>query len=182
LVNLTFVLLSTVLFSTLFSLSAYAASINITSIKNEFINYENASEGIKIDYPKGWTPIKQYGLAFLSPKENYSDTFREGLVVAKGSIVNESIDKLAERVLRFYNSSLIDFRLNESKGITIHGNPAQSLIYTFSIPDNGTIKALDLGTTENNRVHVFRYTAQESKFDSYLPTIKRMIDSFKSLE
>ena len=98
------------------------------------------------------------------------------------SIVNESIDKLADRVLRFYNSSLIDFHLVESKGMTIHGNPAQSLIYTFSIPDNGTIKALDLGTTENNRVHVFRYTAQESKFDSYLPAIERMIDSFKSVE
>jgi hypothetical protein len=71
-------------------------------------------------------------------------------------------------VLRFYNSSLIDFQLIESKGITIHGNPSQSLISTFSIPDNGTIKALDLGTTENNPVHVFRYTAQESKFDFYL--------------
>jgi hypothetical protein len=118
----------------------------------------------------------------LSPKENDSDTFREGLVVARGSIVNESIDKLADRVLRFYNSSLVDFQLTESKGITIHGNPAQSLIYTFSILGNGTIKALDLGTKENNRVHVFRYTAQESKFDSYLPTIQRMIDSFKSME
>ncbi len=47
------------------------------------------------------------------------------------------------------------------------------------VPDNGTIKALDLGTKENNRVHVFRYTAQESKF---APTIERMIDSFKSEE
>jgi hypothetical protein len=88
--------------------------------------------------------VKQYGLAFLSPKENDSDIFREGLVVAKGSVVNESIDKLADRVLRFYNSSLIDFQLIESKGITIHGNPAQSLIYTFSIPGNGTVKALIL--------------------------------------
>ena len=93
----------------------------------------------------------------------------KGLVVAIGSVANESIDKLADRVLRFYNSSLIDFQLIDSKGMTIHGNPAQSLIYTFLIPDNGTIKALDLGTKENNRIHVFRYTAQESKFDSYLP-------------
>ena len=172
-------------FSAQFSVcvSTPAGAFNYTtSSENKFVTYENSTEGTKIDYPKGWTVIRQYGLAFLSPKENDSDTFREGLVVARGSIVNESIDKLADRVLRFYNSSLIDFRLNESKGITIHGNPAQSLIYTFSIPGNGTIKAMDLGTTENNRVHVFRYTAQESKFDSYLPTIESMIDSFKSVE
>ena len=38
----------------------------------------------------------QYGLAFLSPKENDSDTFREGSVVARGSIINETLDKLAD--------------------------------------------------------------------------------------
>ena len=175
-----FFLLSVVFFSALFSvlISTSVGAINYTpNGENKFVTYENSTEGTKIGYPKGWTVIRQYGLAFLPTKENDSDTFREGLVV----VVNESIDKLADRVLKFYNSSLIDFRLNESKGITIHGNPAQSLIYTFSIADNGTIKAMDLGTTENNRVHVFRYTAQESKFDSYLPTIERMIDSFKSV-
>ena len=96
-VNLRFVLLIHVFFSTY---SQYhicsAAFTNITSVKNEFITYENTTEGIKIDYPKGWTVIKQYGLAFLSPKENDYDTFREGLVVARGAIVNESIDKLAD--------------------------------------------------------------------------------------
>jgi hypothetical protein len=170
-------------FSMLVLVSVSAGVINyIQGSANEFVTYENSTEGVKIDYPKGWSVIRQYGLAFLSPKENDSDSFREGLVVARGPVVNESIDKLADRVLRFYNLSLIDFRLNESKGITIHGSPAQSLIYTFTIPDNGTIKALDLGTRENNRVHVFRYTAQESKFDHYLPTIERMIASFKSVE
>ena len=67
-------------FSAIFLISLTAEAINnSTSVKNEFIAYENASEGIKIDYPKGWTAVKQYGLAFLSPKENESDTFREGL-------------------------------------------------------------------------------------------------------
>lgn len=168
------------LFAVIFFIPAFAEGNNVTSNQNEFITYENATQGIKIDYPKGWTPIIQYGIAFLSPKENDSDTFREGLVVAKNSLVNESIDKLADRVLSFYNSSLVDFQLIQSKGVRFHGNPAQSLIYTFSIPGNGTLKAMDFGTTENNHILVFRYTAQESKFDSYLPTIERMIDSFKS--
>ena len=124
-------------FSAQFSVcvSTPAGAINYTtSSENKFVTYENSTEGTKIDYPKGWTVIRQYGLAFLSPKENDSDTFREGLVVARGSIINETLDKLADRVLRFYNSSLIDFRLNESKGITIHGNPAQSLITLSQFP------------------------------------------------
>jgi len=74
--------------------SVSAGVINyIQGSANEFVTYENSTEGVKIDYPKGWSVIRQYGLAFLSPKENDSDSFREGLVVARGPVVNESIDK-----------------------------------------------------------------------------------------
>jgi len=167
----------------LYSLSAFGAD-NITSSKSQitedqFVTYDNSTQGIKIDYPKGWTVIEQ-GLAFLSPKENDSDTFREGLRVTGGSVVNETIDKLAESVLRFYNSTMKDFHLVESKDVIFHGNPAHVLIYTFSIPGNGTLKAMDFGTIESNIIHVFQYVAQEDKFDSYLPTIQKMIDSFKA--
>ena len=167
----------------LYSLSAFGAD-NVTSNKSQitedqFVTYDNSTQGIKIDYPKGWTVIEQ-GLAFLSPKENDSDTFREGLRVTGGSVVNETIDKLADSVLRFYNSTMKDFHLVESKDAIFHGNPAHVLIYTLSIPGNGTLKAMDFGTIESNIIHVFQYLAQENKFDSYLPTIQRMIDSFKA--
>ena len=167
----------------LFSLSAFGAD-NVTSNKSQisedqFVTYNNSTQGIKIDYPKGWTIIEQ-GLAFLSPKENDSDTFREGLRVTGGSVVNETIDKLADSVSRFYNSTMKDFHLVESKDVIFHGNPAHSLIYTFSVPGNGTLKAMDFGTIERNIIHVFQYIAQENKFDSYLPTIQRMIDSFEA--
>ena len=118
-------------------------------------------------------------MGFFSPKENDSDTFQEGLLVSKGPHGNQSIDKLASGVLAIYNSSLPNFKLIESKGLTFHGNPAQNLIYTFN-PGNGTIKVLESGATENNSIYIFQYRAQENKFDSYLPTIQRMIDSFKA--
>jgi hypothetical protein len=53
-----FVLLIVVFFSALFSVcvSTSVGAINYTtSSENEFITYENSTEGIKIDYPKGWT-------------------------------------------------------------------------------------------------------------------------------
>jgi eukaryotic-like serine/threonine-protein kinase len=180
---ISFALVAIMLAVPLYSLSAFGAD-NVTSNKSQitedqFVTYDNSTQGIKIDYPKGWTVIEQ-GLAFLSPKENDSDTFREGLRVTGGSVVNETIDKLADSVLRFYNSTMKNFHLVESKDVIFHGNPAHALIYTFSIPGNGTLKAMDFGTIESNIIHVFQYLAQENKFDSYLPTIQRMIDSFKA--
>ncbi len=167
----------------LFSQSSFGAD-NVTSNKSQisedqFVTYDNSTQGIKIDYPKDWTVVTQFGLGFFSPKENDSDTFREGLIVSKGPHGNESIDTLAAGVLKIYNSSLPSFKLIESKGLTIHGNPAQNLIYTFN-PGNGTIKVLESGATENNSIYIFQYRAQENKFDSYLPTIQKMIDSFKA--
>jgi hypothetical protein len=167
----------------LYSLSAFGAD-NVTSNKSQitvdqFVTYDNSTRGIEIDYPKDWTVIDQFGLGFFSPKENDSDTFQEGLLVSKGPHGNQSIDKLAAGVLAIYNSSLPNFKLIESKGLTFHGNPAQNLIYTFN-PGNGTIKVLESGATENNSIYIFQYRAQENKFDSYLPTIQRMIDSFKA--
>ena len=190
---ISFALVAIMLSVPLYSLSAFGAD-NVTSNKSQitedqFVTYDNSTQGIKIDYPKGWTVIEQ-GLAFLSPKENDSDTFREGLRVTGGSVVNETIDKLADSVLRFYNSTMKNFHLVESKDVIFHGNPAHVLIYTFSIPGNGTLKAMipgngtlkamDFGTIESNIIHVFQYLAQENKFDSYLPTIQRMIDSFRA--
>ena len=72
----------------LYSLSAFGAD-NVTSNKSQitedqFVTYDNSTRGIKIDYPKGWTVIDQFGLGFFSPKENNSDTFREGLSYPKG--------------------------------------------------------------------------------------------------
>ena len=84
--NFGFILTIVALFAAIFFIPVFAEGINDASSKNEFVTYENSTQGIKIDYPKGWTPIIQYGIAFLSPKENDSDTFREGLVVAKNSL------------------------------------------------------------------------------------------------
>ena len=64
-----------------------------------FLTYENPSLGIKIEYPKDWTPMDQDGFRFLSPKENDSDTFREYLVVARGQ-VNQLIDNLTALLKR----------------------------------------------------------------------------------
>ena len=97
---ISFALVAIMLSVPLFSLSAFGAD-NVTSNKSQitedqFVTYDNSTRGIKIDYPKGWTVIDQFGLAFFSPKENDSDTFREGLLVSKGPHGNQSIDKLAD--------------------------------------------------------------------------------------
>ena len=83
-----FTLVAIMLSVPLYSLSAFGTD-NVTSNKSQitedqFDTYDNATQGIKIDYPKGWTVIDQFGLdklALFSPKENASDKFQEGLIV-----------------------------------------------------------------------------------------------------
>jgi hypothetical protein len=42
------------------------------------------------------------------------------------------------------------------------------------------IMRVRIQTDEN--IHIFSYSAQQSKFENYLPTIKKMITSFKQLQ
>ena len=119
----------------LYSLSAFGAD-NVTSNKSQitedqFVTYDNSTRGIKIDYPKGWTVIDQFGLGFFSPKENDSDTFREGLLVSKGPHGNESIDKLAAGVLASLQFIVTKLQTHRIKGIDLSWKSSSKLDIHF---------------------------------------------------
>lgn len=76
--------------------------------------------------------------------------------------------------------SLIDFELNESTTITVAGgNPAHKMVYTNVEENNIQTKTMQVLTIKNDKIYLITYTAEQRKYDSYLPTIQKMIDSFR---
>ena len=41
------------------------------------------------------------------------------------------------------------------------------------------MRAMDVGTVKGNNLFVVQYAAQDDKFESYLPIIRKMINSFE---
>jgi serine/threonine-protein kinase len=155
-------------------------TINATSTK--FATYENSTQGIKILYPENWEIIKGSGVAFLSPLENNKDTFREGLLVSGSSSPGKTLTELVNGVLKFYNATIPNFHLLESNSSSsLAGNKAHSLVYKFidTMNHNQTMRAMDIGTLKGDNLFVVQYAAQDDKFQSYLPVIRKMINSFE---
>ena len=75
-----------------------------------------------------------------------------------------------------------DLNVLESTSTTIAGKPAHKIV--FSAIDNEEVerKAMQVWTVIGNKAVLITYKAEPDKFSNYLPTIERMIESFKVKE
>ena len=133
-----------------------------------------------MQYPSDWN---------LEENKNYSDNDIE--VVTFSSQVSEdvtiSVDKLDDNrttLAQYINDSVLsDLRqspnfilLQSNTNAILAGNPAYSITYTDKDPD--PFKATEIVTIENGKAYDISYTADLDRYDSILPTIQAMINSF----
>ena len=156
-----------------------------------FLTYENATYGIKTQYPSNWlegvgnsSTNNRYEVvaAFFSPLESSPDRYQEcvqividnsiGLDVTLAEYMIEKIDLTRE--------SYSDFDLLGSSTINVAlaGNPAYILEYKYSDPISGILKVMETGTIISGKGYYVQYFAESEKYSSYLPTIQTMTDSF----
>src|SRR5918992_4706805 len=121
---------------------------NSTTQSGGFVTYDNATYGVTIQYPSNWLvettdfpgdPLTQI-VGFFSPLESRIDTFQERLWIAQEQhSFSEDFDlaQYAEQIVSNYNSTLIDFNLDEIDMETARlGNndsPAYRMVYTYAV-------------------------------------------------
>ena len=66
--------------------------------------------------------------------------------------------------------------------VTLGGNPAYKLDYSYTGKDNNTYKVREIGTIVNGKVYTISYFAPRESYSNYLATVQRMINSFKIIE
>ena len=84
------------------------------------------------------------------------------------------------RLTNDYKARLEDFKVIESNtnSSILAGKPAYKLVYSDE-DDEIYYKTLDIGTIIGDKVYSIRYIAKEEQYSEYLPTIQKMINSFK---
>ena len=152
--------------------------------------YENPAYTFRIQYPSNWEKVEfNQGIEeghrniivnFVSPLESSSDTFREYLIIEVGDLrsqnlsLNKYIDKQISSRL-----SLPGFELIESTSATLSDSPAHKVVYTYSDAEIGITKTMEILTIKDDKLYFISYTADATKYSSYLPAIQKMTDSFK---
>jgi hypothetical protein len=159
----------------------------------DFLTYENATYGVTIQYPSNWLvqttdfpgdPLTQI-VGFFSPLESRIDTYEERLWIAQEQqSFSEDFDleQYAEQIVSNYNSTLIDFNIEEIELETARlGNndsPAYMIVYTETLqPENINLKTLEIGTLVDDKLYIVMYHAETERYDQYSPIIEEMINS-----
>jgi hypothetical protein len=163
---------------------------NTTTIS--YLTYENPTYAIRIQYPSDWEKIEfnQIGnsvnlvVIFRSLPENSLDIKLENLVIEVGNLPfkNIPLGEVIKANINNLKKSLTDFELNESTTITIAGgNRAHKIVYTYreEQENNEQAKIMQVLMIKSDKAYLITYTAEQRKYDSYLPIIEKMIDSLR---
>ena len=146
----------------------------------------NTEPGFSIDYPKAWSKQNRddmfsRGAVFLSPLENDTDKFRE-----KVSILVEDLS--ADMSLAEYTRSsvaqikqLSDPNVAPAQTVNLGKETARRVVYN-GLEDGNWVRRMQTWTVVGDRAYVITYTAQPESYDSYLPTVEKMIESFTRLD
>lgn len=175
-----------------------------TQVKNtDFLFYNNKQYMFQLIYPKNWSVIefdpfyselnKNIIVSFVSPLENFQDSFSEYLSV---KIIKDDRIKsnknwkdfifvykkyLNEMLSNFNSHNIYD---NNSKNYLflnnsyVKNNDPYVIIYDFVSPPTIN-KKMEVLLFHDDNIFIFEYGSIRGDFDKYLGIIDKMISSFK---
>lgn len=163
------------------NIAGTATNVPTTQQNMAFQTYENKKGGFRIQYPTDWTAQRDsLGFYNFDPPGRKSSSDDLILRVVKFDQIPTS---LADRIK---HESLIfpTFKLIESRSITLNGNSADILVYTFMMEHGkgaSLYKELDIDVTNGRGYYSLEFSSKFSAYDQYFSIAKTMFDSFQTL-
>ena len=150
----------------------------------QFGTYTDKTYGFSIQYPSAWklvqTPAEGVAAAFLSPKENAMDRFQENVNVSIEDVPAElaTTKNFSDKVLEQMTKVFKNIKVTESKEVMFGQHRGYRAVFVTDTPDKVTI--LTVWTIKNgNRAYILTYMAMTRQYQTYLPLVETMIQSFK---
>jgi len=152
------------------------------------VSYQDATLGIKFQYPENWKKILNYSannsrIEFISPLQSQFEIFPPSFVVSVSNTTdNLTLDRLSKTVIEKGRQSMMDFNLLQSNITEVGGIPAQKLIYTFISSDPSLqlhFQTMDILIIKSNRLYTISYTESREQYANFLSTIEKIVHSFE---
>jgi hypothetical protein len=141
--------------------------------------YSNPNLGFTLEYPSNWT--KQESLAFVSPQVGIGNQAPELITIDTEVLptLDFSLDTYTNLTLRQAQESLQDFKLLNSSSTTLAGLPAHMIVYSFTPSQNTTLQNLATWAIKDGMVYIITYIAAPEEFESSLPALRSVLDTFR---
>lgn len=160
---------------------------NVTNSNSNEVIYRNPQHGIFMLFPSNWTfstsGLPQYTqvAAFYAPLQNLSDLIPARFTITVMSYQqNVSLKEFTNMTLSSLNETN-QVKILNSNPTTLAGRPGYQVVFS-TLPNMGSpvsFKIMHSWTAINNKIYVFEYGVESSKFNTYLPTVKQILDSLK---
>jgi len=157
---------------------------------DNLVTYSNPAFGFSILYPSNWPkeisddPVIGQDAMFLVPTSPIK--YLEKVDVSVTNQTHNSLKAEVDYLINFNkheNPALggSNYQVIESVPITVNGNiDAYKLVTTFydkqKVKD---VKSLQIFMLQGGKLYNIHYSAELGKYDSLLPTVQKMIDSFQ---
>lgn len=151
-----------------------------------FVIYENLKHGIKIAHPSNWKTeegtIPHFSVSFIAPTKTNSTTPPALLRLGVDSLhsSNVSLAEFTNDEIASVKQEFPVFTLWQLNSTTVNGNvPAKQLIFSATDDKQHEAKAMQVFVIKNNKSYHITYIAKPERYAEFLPTAKKMIDSFR---
>jgi hypothetical protein len=154
--------------------------------------YQNPAYGISIQYPFDWSKedggqtkagnLSAFSVAFYSPPPLKS-AFLKVIELNSTQAVNATVPQLLTEAISRDMDITRGFQVVQaSTNGSLAGKPAYILVSTAEIINNIRYQTMEVGTLSGNSKYTVIYEALASNYLTYLPTVQKMIASFKLLK
>jgi hypothetical protein len=151
------------------------------------IAYRNPQYGIFMLFPSNWTfstsglPEYTQVAGFYAPLQNLSDPVPARFTITVMSYQqNVSLKDFTNMTLSSLNQTQ-QINISSSNPTTLARQPGYQVIFSTlpNIGDPISFEIMHSWTAIGNKVYVFQYSVDSSKFDSYLPTVTQILKSLR---
>jgi hypothetical protein len=149
--------------------------------------YRNSQHGIFMLFPSNWTysnsglPEYTQVAAFYGPLQNLSDPIPPRLTITVMNYQqNVSLKDFTNMTLSSLNQTN-QVKILSSDSTTLAGHPGHQVVFS-TLPNIGNPVSFEImhsWVALGKKIYVLQYSAEGSKFDTYLPTIKQILQSLK---
>lgn len=151
------------------------------------IAYRNPQYGIFMLFPSNWTfstsglPEYTQVAGFYAPLQNLSDPIPARFTITVMSYQqNVSLKDFTNMTLSSLNETQ-QINISSSNPTTLAGQPGYQVVFS-TLPNMGnpiSFEIMHSWTAIGNKVYVFQYSVESSKFDTYLPTVTQILKSLR---
>ncbi|MGC1133503.1 MAG: PDZ domain-containing protein [Nitrososphaeraceae archaeon] len=160
--------------------------INTTlTTRPDFLTYDNADYGIKIQYPSIWIKLER-GIesdeVIVSPDIvafNSLDKVLPEELVVKVERVNLTLGEYSNTTIKKITENLTDSKIIESTETTLAGSPAHKVIAIFKERNQYETYLINIWTIKDGKVYEIRYLSDPKRYHNCLPVAEKMIRSFE---